>query len=141
MVSIFALLGLAAFVICLLCILVLVRYRSMVPVMFALLLLQSLGGRLILRFLPIVRTGTPPGFYVNLVLLALMIIGLALSLWHPLHRHRHRLRQRLPRLLDRFKQRSERRVVVRFPVRTYADPPAGRRHEHWEFLRPISTNT
>ncbi len=36
-VSIFALLGLAIFVICLLCILVLVRYRSMVPVMFALL--------------------------------------------------------------------------------------------------------
>jgi len=82
-VSIFALLGLAIFVICLLCILVLVRYRSMVPVMFALLLLQSLGGRLILRFLPFVRTGRLPGFYVNLVLLALMIIGLALSLWHP----------------------------------------------------------
>jgi hypothetical protein len=82
-VSIFALLGLATFVICLLCILVLVRYRSMVPVMFALLLLQSLGGRLILRFLPFVRTGRLPGFYVNLVLLALMIIGLALSLCLP----------------------------------------------------------
>jgi hypothetical protein len=82
-VSIFALLGLAIFVICLLCILVLVRYRSMVPVMFALLLLQSLGGRLILWFLPFVRTVRMPGFYVNLVLLALMIIGLALSLWHP----------------------------------------------------------
>jgi hypothetical protein len=82
-VSIFAVLGLAIFVICFLCILVLVRYRSMVPLMFALLLLQSLGGRLILRFFPFVRTGTPPGFYVNLALLALMIIGLALSLWRP----------------------------------------------------------
>ena len=78
-VSIFALLGLATFVICSLCIVVLVRYRSMIPLMFGLLLLQYLGGRLILRFLPFVRTGTPPGFYVNLVLLVLMIIGLALS--------------------------------------------------------------
>ena len=30
---------------------------------------------------PIARTGTPPGPYINLVLLALMIVGLALSLW------------------------------------------------------------
>lgn len=80
-VSLFALLGFSSFIICVLCILVLVRYRSMVPVMFALLLLQSLGGRLILHFLPIIRTGTPPGIYVNLVLLAFMIVGLALSLW------------------------------------------------------------
>jgi predicted tellurium resistance membrane protein TerC len=80
-VSLFALLGLSSFIICLLCILVLVRYRSLVPVMFALLLLQSLGGRLILHFLPIIRTGTPPGIYVSLILLAFMVVGLALSLW------------------------------------------------------------
>ncbi len=80
-VSLFALLGFSSFLICLLCILVLVRYRSMVPVMFALLLLQSLGGRLILRFLPIIRTGTPPAIYVNLALLAFMVVGLVLSLW------------------------------------------------------------
>lgn len=79
-VSLFALLGLSNFVICLLCTLVLIRYRSMVPLMFALLLLEHLSKRLILQFLPIVRTGTPPGFYVNLALLALMIVGLALSL-------------------------------------------------------------
>ena len=48
--------------------------------MFALLLLQFLAGRLILRLLPVVRTGTPPGFYVNLAILVLMIVGLALSL-------------------------------------------------------------
>jgi hypothetical protein len=80
-VSIFALLGLATFMICLLGILALVRYRSMIPLLFVVLLLQFLGGRLILRFLPVVRTGTPPGFYVNLALLALIIVGLALSLW------------------------------------------------------------
>ncbi len=80
-VSLFALLGLSSFLICLLCILVLVRHRSLVPVMFAFLLLQSLGGRLILHFLPIIKVGTPPGIYVNFVLLAFMVIGLALSLW------------------------------------------------------------
>src|SRR5712691_3962467 len=79
-VSLFALLGLSNFVICLLCILVLARYRSTIPLMFAVLLLEYLSRKLILQFLPIVRTGTPPGFYVNLVLLALMIVGLALSL-------------------------------------------------------------
>ncbi len=80
-VSLFALLGFATLVICLLAILVLARYRAMVPLMLALLLLQSLGGRLILWFLPIGRAGTPAGVYVNLALLALMIAGLALSLW------------------------------------------------------------
>jgi hypothetical protein len=80
-VSMFALLGLSTFIISLVCILILVRYRSLVPVMFAVLLLQSLGGRLILHFLPIIRTGTPPGIYVNLLLLGLMVLGLTLSLW------------------------------------------------------------
>jgi hypothetical protein len=79
-VSLFALLGFSNLVICLVCVLVLARYRSMVPLMFTLLLLQYMGGRLILHYLPIVRTGTPPGFYVNLSLLVLMIIGLMLSL-------------------------------------------------------------
>ncbi len=82
-VSLFTLLGLATLVICLVCMLVLARYRSLVPLMFALLLLQYLGGRLILVVLPIVRSGRPPGFYVNLVLLALMTVGLALSLRSP----------------------------------------------------------
>ena len=79
-VALFAIWGLAHLMICLLCILVLVRYRSMVPLMLALLLLEHLSRRLILQFLPIVRTGTPPGFFINVMLLALMIVGLALSL-------------------------------------------------------------
>ena len=79
-VSLFALLGLSHLMICLLGILVLVRYRSMIPLIFALFLLEYLSRRLILLFSPIIRTGTPPGFYVNLVLLAVMLLGLALSL-------------------------------------------------------------
>ena len=81
-VSLFALWGLAHLVICVLCIVVLVRYRSLVPFMFALLLLEHLSRRLILQVLPIVKVGTPPGFMVNLILLTLMIVGLALSLWN-----------------------------------------------------------
>jgi hypothetical protein len=79
-VSLWALLGLSSFMLCLLCILALIRYRSMVPLMFAIFLLEYLGRRLILHFLPIVTTGTPPGFYINLALLVVMIAGLALSL-------------------------------------------------------------
>jgi hypothetical protein len=80
-VSFFAIWGLSQLILGLVCILVLVRYRRMVPFMFALLLLEHLCRKLILHFLPVPTTGTPPGFIVNLVFLALMIVGLALSLW------------------------------------------------------------
>ena len=79
-VTLFALLGLANVVICVVCVVVLFRYRAMVPFLFALLLLQQLGRKLVLDFLPIARTGTPTGSVINLVLLGLMIVGLALSL-------------------------------------------------------------
>jgi hypothetical protein len=49
--------------------------------MFILLLLEQLGRKLVHTFLPTVKTGTPPGTYVNLVLLTLMIVGFALSLF------------------------------------------------------------
>ena len=79
-VSLFALWGLSQLSIGLLCILVLIRYRAMIPFMFGLLLVEHLSRKLILQFLPIVKTGTPPGYVVNLILLAVMIIGLVLSL-------------------------------------------------------------
>jgi len=80
-VTLFALWGVAHLALCLLCILALVRYRAMVPLMFALLLLEQLGRKLVLQFLPIVQTETPLGYAINLTLLALMLVGLALSLW------------------------------------------------------------
>jgi hypothetical protein len=79
-VSLFAAWGLGQLILCLLCIVVLARYRALVPFMFALLLLEHLSRRLIFFVMPIVRTGTPPGLFVNLALLALMVVGLALSL-------------------------------------------------------------
>ncbi len=80
-VSLFALLGFSYLVICLVGILILVRYRSLVPFMLALLVVDYLSRRMILHFLPIVRIGTPPGAYINLALFALMVVGLGLSLW------------------------------------------------------------
>ncbi len=81
-VSLFAIWGIAQLVICLICILALVRYRAMIPLLFALLLLEHLGKKLSLLFLPIAKTGSPPGSIINLMLLGAMIIGLALALQH-----------------------------------------------------------
>jgi hypothetical protein len=79
--ALFAILSLNRLLISLVCVVVLVRYRSAIPSMFVLLALGYLAGEIILRFIPIVRVGTPPGPIVNLVMFALMILGLALSLW------------------------------------------------------------
>jgi hypothetical protein len=81
-VSLFAIWGLAQLMFSLLGLLVLVRYRAMTPFLFAFLLLEHLGRKLILQVMPIVKTGASPGTVVNRVLLATMVIGLALSLWH-----------------------------------------------------------
>lgn len=80
-VSVFAAWGLAQAIIGLLCILVLVRYRTMVPCMFAVLLLEHLCRRLIFFVMPIERVGAPPGLMINIALIAMMIVGLVMSLW------------------------------------------------------------
>ena len=80
-VAIFAVASLYRLLICVVCVLVLVRYRSIVTFMLALLAVEYLGREFIFHFVPLVRTGTPPGPVVNLVLFALTVVGLALSLW------------------------------------------------------------
>jgi hypothetical protein len=81
-VAVFALWGVSRLIISLLCVLVLVRYRSVIAFMFALLVLDFLARQLILHFIPLISTGTPPAPFVNLILFFLMIVGLALSLWN-----------------------------------------------------------
>jgi hypothetical protein len=78
-VSVWALASLNRLVICLLCVLVLVRYRRLITLMFAVLAVQYLASEVILRVIPIVRTGTPPGPRVNFILFVLTIVGLSLS--------------------------------------------------------------
>ncbi len=80
-VSMMALLGVVQLALTALCILAWARYRAMIPLLLSVLVLEYLGRRLVLVLLPIPRTGRPPGVAVNLVILALMIAGLALSLW------------------------------------------------------------
>jgi hypothetical protein len=79
--AIFAIASLRRLIISLICGVVLFRYPSAVPLMFAVLGLNYLGGQVILEFIPMVRVGTPPGVVVNLLMFAMTIVGLALSLW------------------------------------------------------------
>lgn len=80
-VSLFAAWGLSQVILNLIGLLALVRYRAMVPLMFALLLLEHVCRKLVFLVLPIPRTGAPPGVLINIVLVAVMIAGLFLSLW------------------------------------------------------------
>jgi len=80
-ISLFALLALANLIIALVCIVVLIRYRALVPFLFLLLLLQHLARTAIVKFIPIVRSGAPPAGMINLTLVSLTFLGFALSLW------------------------------------------------------------
>ena len=79
--ALFALLGYRLFLIAAMPLVALARYRSLAPLMFTLLIGDYLGSRLVLRLHPLDRTGAAVGVYVNAALFALMLIGLALSLW------------------------------------------------------------
>lgn len=79
-VAIFALCGLYRLLFSLLCVVVLWRYRSAVPLMFAVVALEYLAKQTVLYFIPLARTGTPPGPVVNLVLFLMALAGLGLSL-------------------------------------------------------------
>ena len=78
-VSLFAIWGLSQLLFSVLGVLALTRYRAMIPLIFVLLLTEHLARRWILLVKPIARTEAPP-ISINLVLLAVMIAGLALSL-------------------------------------------------------------
>lgn len=80
-VALFALSAVNRLLISLICVVVLVRYRRAVPLMFVILLLTYTAGQLVGRVYPIVRVGQPPAGIVNLTLLGLTILGLVLSLW------------------------------------------------------------
>jgi len=80
-VALFTLSAVNRLVISLICVVVLVRYRRAVPLMFLLLLVTYAAGQLVGRVIPIVRVGQPPAAIMNLTLLGLTILGLVLSLW------------------------------------------------------------
>lgn len=88
MVSLFALLGFLLALMGSLCILVLIRYRTLVPLMFSVLMLHYIGARIILSFHPIIRTGKAMGVNINLALFTLMVVGVVLSLMPAHHAQR-----------------------------------------------------
>jgi hypothetical protein len=80
-VSLFALLALSRLMPALLGILVLVRYRAMVPLLYLLLLIEHVGSRALLLVNPVVKSGASSvGLAINLALLALLLAGFGLSL-------------------------------------------------------------
>jgi hypothetical protein len=77
----FALWGSAQLVYALIQLLVLVRYRSLVPLMYVLLILETLLREWVGRTKPVTFAHTAPGAIANQVMLPLAVVMLALSLW------------------------------------------------------------
>lgn len=81
-VALFAVWGLAQLLISLISVVVLVRYRALVPLMFVVFLLDQLGRKAVHYLIPTITTAGPtPAPWINLALLSMMVIGLVLSLW------------------------------------------------------------
>jgi hypothetical protein len=81
-VSVWALLALVRLIIFLLGVIALMRYRSAVPVIFVVLMVEYLSREVLLHFIPLIRVGSPPGPIVHLIMFALTVVGLPLSLWN-----------------------------------------------------------
>lgn len=81
--TLFVVLGLSQLSFALLASLALLRYRSMIPLLYLVFLGEMLVRRLLLYAQPLARDGpAPSGFYVNVVLLGITVAGLLLSLRH-----------------------------------------------------------
>jgi hypothetical protein len=84
----FALLALGQLMLAVTALTALIRYRALVPLIYALLLVEQIARRLILESYAVARTGSSSaGSYVNYGLLALLSIGFALSLLRPRKRN------------------------------------------------------
>jgi hypothetical protein len=80
-VLLFALLGLYLILMGLIAVVVLIRYRALIPFTYLLFLASLIGTRAINAIYPTGRAeGTPIGFYINMGLLAAMVTGFVLSL-------------------------------------------------------------
>ena len=80
LLMLFALIAIGQLFLTLVALLALVRYRAMVPLVFAMLLLEQLCRRALVLDYAIARDGAPVGMYINIGLTAILSIGLVLSL-------------------------------------------------------------
>lgn len=77
----FALVALGQLTLAVIALIALIRYRAMVPLMYLVLLGEQLARRFIVQGYAVERTeGISAGWYVNIGLLALLTVGLVLSL-------------------------------------------------------------
>jgi hypothetical protein len=79
-IGIVAILGLAKLFLGLFSVLALVRYRSMIPLMYVVVVAEQLGRKVSGLMKPIAHVGTPAGGFVNLTIITLSIVGLVFSL-------------------------------------------------------------
>jgi hypothetical protein len=77
----FALWGSAQFVYALIQLLVVFRYRSLVPLMYMLLILETLLRQLVGYMKPVAFAHRPPGAIGNYIVLPLAVLMLGLSFW------------------------------------------------------------
>jgi hypothetical protein len=80
-VTIFAFWGLSQLLLGILSLVVLLRYRALIPLMYLLLLIEYLGRMAIGLAKPLATLETPPGARFGFVMILLALGGLLLSLW------------------------------------------------------------
>lgn len=80
----FALWGSSQLLFALIQLLVVIRYRALVPLMYAMLILEVLLRELVGRMRPVTFAHTPPGAIGNQVVLPLAVLMLALTVWSAL---------------------------------------------------------
>jgi hypothetical protein len=81
LVGMFARIGIEQLTLALLFLLVLTRYRAMVPLMFLIVILNYMGARLIGERKPLSRTGASGAAKPALVIVGICVVGLAVSLF------------------------------------------------------------
>ena len=87
----FALTSLGQLMLAIVALTVLIRYRAMVPFIYVVLIGEQLARRLIVQSYEVARPeSTPVGWYINMGLIALLAIGLLLSLMPSRRRERSR---------------------------------------------------
>jgi hypothetical protein len=83
-ISLYGLLGVAMVLLSLIGVVALVRYRSMIPLLYLVLLIQQVAGKALSLWRPSERSAQPGGHTASAIVLAALIVtlvGFILSLW------------------------------------------------------------
>jgi hypothetical protein len=78
--ALFALLGLSQFMLGALGVVLLLRYRALVPLFLLVLLIEYIARKGVAAYMPIVRTGQAPGGAINWAIFGVMALAFILSL-------------------------------------------------------------